>query len=146
MKEEIESNAELPMKSGEQKEERKGPLLRARSLSMTPTMLSAAANWNEVYSCSKNKVRAKSMLIPSRMALVPPDFEDSVSKEAVNAKVKMKSFSADDANLNGAELSESKVILLPMQKQIETSYPKFYRSTHPDLPVSPTDSLPDISK
>lgn len=120
----------------------KGPIMRARSLSMTPSMLSAATNWNEVSKCSKNKVRAKSMMIPSTISLLPPDFPDSGSKESVNSRVKMKSFSADDA---GTELTESKVIILPMEKQIETSYPKFYRNCHPDMPVSPTDSLPDKS-
>lgn len=135
-----EENTPESMKSFDENVCTKGPIMRARSLSMTPSMLSTAANWNEVYKCSKNKVRAKSMMIPSSISLLPPDFPDSGSKESV--RVKMKSFSADDA---GTELTESKVIILPMEKQIETSYPKFYRSCHPDMPVSPTDSLPDKS-
>ncbi len=137
-----EENTPKSMKSSDENVSTKGPIMRARSLSMTPSMLSTAANWNEVYKCSKKKVRAKSMMIPSSISLLPPDFPDSGSKESVNSRVKMKSFSADDA---GTEFTESKVIILPMEKQIETSYPKFYRSCHPDMPVSPTDSLPDKS-
>lgn len=102
--------------------------MRSRSYSITPRMYHGPA-----VSTPETRARAKSMMNPATSPLLPLEPPGNSESSKVGM-AKMKTVSSDDIFQ-----SETKVIELPVDTQIETSYPKFLRDCLPELPVSPTD-------